>query len=75
MSRLLPADLYRMFTKKWFWLSVLFMFIISVMFIFMQYTAMDYTVSIDRVLFLPMSVMENVFNTVFVSFPKSYSPM
>lgn len=69
MSRLLPADLYRMFTKKWFWISTLFMFIISVFFIFMQYTAMDYTVSIDRVLFLPMSfygVVAAVFVSLFV---------
>lgn len=66
MSRLLPADLYRMFTKKWFWLSALFMFIISLLFIFMQYTAMDYTVSIDRVIFLPMSFY-GILTAAFVS--------
>lgn len=55
MSRLLYADLYRMYCKKRFWLFVASMIVLALMFIIMQYTAMDYVVSLDRVLFLPMS--------------------
>lgn len=55
MIRLLRADCFRMFRSKWFWLSLGSMLIMSVAFIFMQYTAMDYTVPLSRVIFLPLS--------------------
>lgn len=55
MCDLFKADCYRMFHKKWFWLCVLFMTAMSGVFVAIQKTAMDYTVSVDRVLFLPMS--------------------
>lgn len=55
MTRLLRADFYHVFCKKWLWLSVLFMMCSSIYFCMMQYTAMDYVVALDRVIFLPMS--------------------
>lgn len=55
MNRLLYADLYRMYGKKRFWAFAIAMFGVGVMFILMQYTAMDYEVALDRVIFLPMS--------------------
>lgn len=55
MSRLLYADFVRMYSKRRAWLFCAAMAGVSVMFIVMQYTAMDYEVSIDRVIFLPMS--------------------
>lgn len=55
MSRLLCADFYRMYRKKWLWLCSLTMVAVAMMFVIMQHTAMDYVVSIDRVIFLPMS--------------------
>lgn len=55
MSRLLRADFYHMYCKKWIWLCVLSMMFIAVGFCIMQYTAMDYEVGLDRVIFLPMS--------------------
>lgn len=56
MIRLLHADLYRMYSKRWIWLCSVSMMAIAVIFVIIQSTAMDYTVSIDRVIFLPMSV-------------------
>lgn len=55
MRKLLSADLFRMFRGKWFWLSLGGMLAMAVAFIVMQYTAMDYTVPLSRVIFLPMS--------------------
>ena len=55
MIRLLRADCLRMFRSKWFWLSLESMLTMSVGFIVMQYTAMDYTVPLSRVIFLPLS--------------------
>lgn len=55
MNRLLAADFYRMYKSRRFWICLASMGIIAVAFIIMQYTAMDYIVAIDRVLFLPMS--------------------
>lgn len=56
MRKLLCADGYRMYAKKWFWLCVVCMILLAVAFCMMQYTAMDYVVSLDRVIFLPLSV-------------------
>ena len=55
MRDLLRADLYRMFRKRWFWLCVGCMEAIALVLIVVQRTAMDYAVSIDRVVFLPMA--------------------
>lgn len=55
MRRLLSADMTRMLRSKWFWLCLGGMLAISVAFVVMQYTAVDYTVPLSRVIFLPMS--------------------
>jgi len=55
MRRLLSADAFRMFHSKWFWLCLGGMLAMAVAFIVMQHTAMDYTVPLSRVIFLPMS--------------------
>lgn len=55
MIRLLNADGLRMIRSKWFWLSLGSMLALSIMFIIMQYTAMDYEVPLSRVIFLPLS--------------------
>lgn len=55
MSRLLRADAFRMYRGKWFWLSLGGMLLMAVAFIVMQYTAMDYSVPLSRVIFLPLS--------------------
>ncbi|MBP3683594.1 MAG: hypothetical protein J6J12_01355 [Oscillospiraceae bacterium] len=55
MRRLLSADTFRIFRSKWFWLCLGGMLTMAVAFIVMQYTAMDYTVPLSRVIFLPMS--------------------
>ena len=55
MRKLLSADTFRLFHSKWFWLCLGGMLTMSVAFIIMQYTAMDYEVPLSRVIFLPMS--------------------
>lgn len=55
MRKLLSADLFRIFHSKWFWICLGGMLAIAIAFIVMQYTAMDYTVPLSRVIFLPMS--------------------
>lgn len=55
MGKLLRADLYRMFGRRTFWFWSLCMCLIAGGLIFMQCTAMDYTVPFSRVIFLPMS--------------------
>ena len=55
MRRLLVADTTRLFRSKWFWLCLGGMVAMSVAFLVMQYTAVDYTVPLSRVIFLPMS--------------------
>lgn len=55
MTRLLHADFFRMYTNKRFWLCAAAMLGSAVMFIVMQATAMDYTVPLSRVIFLPMT--------------------
>lgn len=54
MSRLLHADFYHVFCKKWLWLCTLCMMLSAVFFCWMQYTALDYVVALNRVIFLPM---------------------
>jgi len=55
LSRLLTADIFRAYRSKWFWLCLAAMLCMSASFVIMQYTAMDYTVALSRVIFLPMS--------------------
>jgi len=55
VRRLLNADLSRIFRSKWFWLCLGGMLGLSVVFVLMQYTAMDVKVPLSRVIFLPMS--------------------
>lgn len=55
MRKLLSADIFRIFHIKWFWLCLGGMFVMSCSFMTMQYTSMDYTVPLSRVIFLPMS--------------------
>ena len=55
MSKLLRAELYRMYRKKPLWLCSLFMMAVAVVFVIMQATALNYTVGLNRVIFLPMS--------------------
>jgi len=55
LIRLLRADFYRLIRSKWLWLSVAAMLALSVAFVSMQYSGMDYVVALDRVVFLPLS--------------------
>lgn len=55
MLKLLRADAYHMFCKKWFMLCSLGMMALAVLFCILQATAMDYVVALDRVIFLPTS--------------------
>ena len=55
MRNLVSADTLRIFHSKWFWLCLSGMLALSGAFVTMQYTAMDYTVPLSRVIFLPMS--------------------
>jgi len=55
MRRLLAADVFRIFRSKWFKICLVGMLVMAVAFIVMQYTAMDYSVPLSRVIFLPMS--------------------
>lgn len=55
MRRLLYADTFRVFRSKWFWICLDGMLAMSVAFVIMQLTAMDYEVPLSRVIFLPMS--------------------
>lgn len=56
MDRLLRADFYRLYRQKTLWVFALLMMLLAAGFCLMQKTAMDYTVCLDRVLFLPMSL-------------------
>ena len=55
MRKLLSVDAFRMLKSKWLWLCIIGMLAMAVAFVVMQYTAMDYTVPLSRVIFLPMS--------------------
>ncbi len=56
MIRLLRADFIRLRKSSAFRLSVLGMLALAAAFMYMQATAMDYTVPLSRVIFLPMSM-------------------
>lgn len=56
MRNMLRADLFRMYRGRWLVLCTLFMMAVAASFVVLQRTAMDYTVLLDRVIFLPMSV-------------------
>ena len=55
MRRLLYVDMHRMFCTRWLRLSLAFMVTAAAAMAVMQRTAMSYSVSIDRVIFLPMA--------------------
>ena len=55
LVRLLRADFYHLFRSKWLWLSVLAMLGLSFGFVAMQYSGMDYVVTLERVVFIPLS--------------------
>lgn len=56
MSRMLRADLYRLWRSASFWLALGGMLALALAFLIMQGTAMDYTVPLSRVIFLPLSM-------------------
>lgn len=69
MGNLLSADVSRIFRSRWFRICLGGMLALSVAFVMMQYTAMDYTVPLSRVIFLPMSfygMMEAALVSLFV---------
>ena len=55
LIRLLRADFFRLIKSKWLWLSILAMLGLSLGFVSMQYSGMDYVVALDRVVFIPIS--------------------
>lgn len=67
MIRLLRADFYRMYHGKMFWSCLFGMIGVAAMFIVMQYTAMDYVVELDRVIFLPISFY-GLFSAALISY-------
>ena len=56
MIRLMRADLIRLIKSRAFRLSLAGMMALSAAFMVMQATAMDYSVPLSRVIFLPMSM-------------------
>ena len=55
MSRVICADMIRMYRGKWFWLCLGGMLCMACALVGMQYGAMDYEVPLSRVIYLPMS--------------------
>ncbi len=55
MYKLLRADFYRMYHNKRIWLCIASMIGVSIFFSITQYTAMDYSVPLSRVIFLPLT--------------------
>jgi len=55
LVHLLRADFFHLFRSKWLWLSMLAMLGLSFGFVSMQYSGMDYVVTFDRVVFIPLS--------------------
>ena len=55
MRKLLKVDMYCMFSGKLLWIAAVSMIALAAAFCAMQYTALDYEVGIDRVIFLPMT--------------------
>ena len=66
MIRILRADMARLRKSTSFRLSLLGMLVLSILFMIMQATGMDYTVPLSRVIFLPMS-MYGVAMAAFIS--------
>lgn len=66
MIRILRADMVRLRKSMAFRLSLIGMLVLSVFFMVMQATGMDYTVPLSRVIFLPMS-MYGVAMAAFIS--------
>ena len=69
MKQILRADFYRLRMSVAFRVALLGMLTLAALFMFMQATAMDYTVPLSRVIFLPMSmfgVAMSAFVSVFV---------
>ncbi len=64
MNSLLRADLGHMYENKRFWFFAGAMIAIAVTFIVMQYNAIDDMVSLDRVIFLPMSYIFSMITAV-----------
>ena len=56
MRKQLSSNFFRMWRSHTFWLFLGGMLCLSSVFIMMQYTAMDYTVPLSRVIFLPLSL-------------------
>ena len=56
MRKQLSSNFFRMWRSHTFWLFLGGMLCLSSIFIMMQYTAMDYTVPLSRVIFLPLSL-------------------
>lgn len=63
---MIQADLVKMFRAKWVKICTIFMLFVAIGMILMQQTAMDYTVQLDRVIFLPMT-MYGIASAVLVS--------
>ena len=55
MRNTLRADIYRMFSGRWLRLCAASMAALAAVMALIQYSGMEYTVSIDRVIFLPMA--------------------
>ena len=66
MIRILRADFIRLRKSFAFWLSLIGMIVLAAGFMFIQATAMDYSVPLNRVIFLPMS-MYGIAMAAFVS--------
>lgn len=55
MWGLIHADFLRLICGKWIWIAGMGMLALSLAFVAMQHSGMDYVVGLDRVVFLPLS--------------------